>query len=255
MWRVNRLGLLCLLVSLWAFAPTSALASGEYESNDLRDTAFGPLSGGVEYTATYETDNDVDWYLFYVKTYSQMDFSATSIGSSCAYFDTYMSLYDKDGESLDSIYFGALNETQHRYLTLSPGRYYLATGNDDCTTHRYRFRIDPAASITTSRECGEAIVARDSIVPQLAKTNEELLDNGEDLARATAAVKRAGKTLRRLQKQPRASSYSRRAARRRLAAARKSREAVVRTRSGIQSAATQQQQALSAAEGTIAATC
>lgn len=246
--------LLGLLFLAFALASASgALAAGEYELNDGRDTAYGPLAGATDYTATIETVNDVDWYVFYVKAYSQLDFSATMIGEDpCNRAE--LTLRDKDGGYLAYFYAGYVNETNHLQMTLPAGRYYFEVDRP-CAGDRYRFRIDPAASITTSRECGEAIVARDSITPQLAKTNEELLDNGEDLARATAAVKRAGKTLRRLQKRPRASSYSRRAARRRLAAARKSREAVVRTRSGIQSAATQQQQALSAAEGTIAATC
>ncbi len=65
-------------LALLMFA-SSASATGEFEPNDNRDTAYGPLEGGVPYTATIDTENDVDWYVFYVKTYSQMDFSSTLV--------------------------------------------------------------------------------------------------------------------------------------------------------------------------------
>jgi hypothetical protein len=172
----------CLLL-LGVCSPV-AWAAGEYELNDTRDTAFGPLSGGVPYTATFETENDNDWYVFYIKTYSQMDFSASAVGASTcnrADFD----LLDKDGKQINGFDSGFLNETEHLMVTLPAGRYYFEVQSNDfagCNGDRYTFRIDPAAAITPSRDCGEAIVAKESVGPQLAKVAGELAKNSEKLA-------------------------------------------------------------------------
>lgn len=196
------LALVACLLAVLALA-ASATAAGEFEPNDSRDSAFGPLAGGVDYTARFETDNDVDWYVFYVRAYGQFDFSATSIDSDCPSNWASVELKDLDGKWLDSFDPGSVNETNHLYLTLNPGRYYLLVDSfrDKCTTDRYRFRIDPAAAITTSVECGEAIVAREAIAPQLATISQNLAKNAEDLAEKAAAVHAAKKELRRDSKQ------------------------------------------------------
>lgn len=170
----------------------SARAAGAYEPNDSRETAFGPLAGGTWYTANIDTVNDYDWYLFYVKTYSQIEFSATTAAkeSPSSYFD----LYDRDGEYLETGCCGsplyASGEVVDRFpLTMEPGRYYLKVGGGQGAA--YKFRIDPAASLTTSRECGEAIVAKDLVAPQLADVTQELAKNAETLAVRAAAVHEA----------------------------------------------------------------
>lgn len=185
-----------VVVLLLLVLGASAWAAGEYEHNDSRETAFGPLAGGTWYTAGFETDNDVDWFLFYIKTYSQMDFSAGIVksGSSCC-DRAFLTLYDKDGQFIDDFYSGELNEIRHLYLTLPSGRYYLEVKYAD-TGNRYKFRIDPTASITTSTECGEAIVAKESVVPLLADVNQDLAKNAEKLATKAGAVHDAKKDLR-----------------------------------------------------------
>lgn len=233
---------------------SAAMAAGEYELNDSREAAFGPLVGGTEYTATLETDNDVDWYVFYVKAYSQMDFSATSLkADECN--APYLHLRDKDGKSVESFRAGSVNVTNHLRVTLNPGRYYFEVNWPYCAGDRYRFRIDPAAAITPSRECGEAIVARDSITPELAKVAEAMAENGEDLVKATAVVKAAARTFNRLKKRRRASGYRKRQARRRLEAAKNARKKVLQEKAGLQALAAQQQGTLTQAEGQIALYC
>jgi hypothetical protein len=188
-----------LLFAAWLIAAPASLAAGEFEPNDSREAAFGPLAGGTWYTGTLETDNDGDWFFFYIKVYSQMDFSATMVKACTSSGRTGFGLYDKDGKSLGSFSSGPVNQVNHRYLTLPPGRYYFWIERPEegvCTGDRYKFRIDPATSITTSRECGEAIVARDSVVPLLADVNEDLAGNAEKLAVSTAAVHAAKKELR-----------------------------------------------------------
>lgn len=187
--------ILGLVVLVLLTIAASAQAAGEYEPNDSRDTSYGPLAGGTWYTASFETDNDVDWYVFYIKTYSQMDFSAglVSTCSNCV-DEPVLSLYDKDGHFIDDFYSGDLNEVRHLYLTLTPGRYYFEVNFAD-TGDRYKFRIDPAASITTNRECGEAIVAKDAVTPQLAEANQALAKKAEEVAAKATVVHEAKQEL------------------------------------------------------------
>lgn len=191
--RPGILALTACLLALLVFAH-SAKTAGEFESNDLRDTAYGPLAGGTNYIGTFETDNDVDWFVFYVKQYSQMDFSATMLELHQYCYRAYIDLLDKDGRVLDSFRAGYVNELSHLLLTMNPGRYYLEV--EGCTTDRYRIRIDPASAITTSRECGEAIVAKDAVAPLLVDVNRDLAKSSELLAAEATNVHEAKKELR-----------------------------------------------------------
>lgn len=163
---------------------SSASATGEFEPNDSRDTAYGPLEGGVPYTATIDTENDVDWYVFYVKTYSQMDFSITLLKQE--EFSDSVQLLDKDARYVNGFSSGYLNETRHLLLTLNPGRYYLKV--DGYTKDVYRIQIDPASAVTANRECGEAIVSREDVGPQLAKVTGEIGKVNEKLAKPNERV-------------------------------------------------------------------
>lgn len=176
----------------------SAHAAAQYEPNDSRETAHGPLAGDTWYSAKIDTVNDVDWYLFYVKTYSQIEFSATATAKESPSTSFY--LYDRDGEEVDSDccgsdFYAYPEFTDRLPLTMSPGRYYIKAQGYDVGAS-YKFRIDPAASLTTSRECGEAIVAKDLVGPQLADVDQELAKNAETLATRAAAVHAAKADLR-----------------------------------------------------------
>ena len=190
---------LCVVLLSLAALSSSARATSEYEPNDSRETAYGPLAGGTWYTAGIETINDVDWYVFYIKTYSQVEFSATAAPGGASGSD--FSLYDKDGRDYgySEEDFSAPDEEVDRLaLTMTPGRYYLKV--DGGQGARYKFRIDPAASITTSRECGEAIVAKDLVAPQLAEVTQELAKKNEEVAAKGAAVHEAKQDLGRASK-------------------------------------------------------
>jgi len=170
-----------------------AYGKGEYEPNDSRSTAAGPLAGGTSYTATRETENDIDWYVFYVKTYSQMDFWATidKYGPDCTSGRTYMRLFDKDGEYLDadSLDPYSTDVIDHVLITLSPGRYYIKTSEiSSCTEERYTFGIKPRSAITSSQECGEAILARNDAAPELAKVTGLIANNSNSLAKVDGVI-------------------------------------------------------------------
>lgn len=145
---------------LWLTFASGALAAGEYELNDSRETAYGPVAGGVDYTATFETKNDIDWYVFNIAAHSQLDFSSTTVDSTCTSISDSMGidLYDRDGKSVNrslSLSKYDEGETKHLRLTMDPGRYYLrAHGDYGCDGSRYRFRIDPPPAITTEPDLG-----------------------------------------------------------------------------------------------------
>jgi hypothetical protein len=281
---------ICLL-ALLVFS-SSAAATNEFEPNDNRDTAAGPLEGGVPYTATFETDNDVDWYVFYIKTYSQMDFSASQIKSEGGHV-SYFYLRDKDGKYMDSFSSGGVNQTNHLLLTMNPGRYYLEV--EGATKDVYRFQIDPAAAITPSRDCGEAIVSKEDVSPQLVKVTGELSKVSEKLVKPSEEVAAAEARLlaidgrwekflvgwkvsmHRLAARRGISPYARRqrkrsllatkrsmnlklksrkaSAKQRLAAAQATQAKVLQQRASLQAVEAQNKTTLSQAEAQIAASC
>lgn len=248
--------LLGAIVTL-ALLPSMAAAAGEFEPNDNRDAASGPLEGGRDYTARFETDNDVDWYVFYVRQYSQMDFSATG-APDCIWALANVELRDLDGKSISGFESGWTGETNHLYLTLNPSRYYLEIRNPsgECIGDPYRFRIEPATAVTPSRECGEAIVAKDALVPLLVKADEDLAANARVLGHAKRKTRQAGRKLRRLKKHNRANRWRMRSARRQFRRAKRSRNQLWRTRKYELGAAKQQhQQTLAHLDGQIAAYC
>ena len=237
---------------------SAARAAGEFEPNDSRETAYGPLSGGKVYTGTFETENDYDWYLFYVKTYSQVEISGSMLpGSYCQGSIRYVELLDGDGQEIRTFEIGATNEIGRLNITLDPGRYYLMFRNrwSECDGDRYNFRIDPAAAITSSRECGEAIVARNAVGPLLAETTAKLTKNTEKLNEKVQAVRKAKRIYKRLRSRRHVSRYEKRGARQRFERAKAAREKVVAVQVGLEGIATQHQGELSAAEAQIAAHC
>jgi hypothetical protein len=237
---------------------TPAYAAGEYELNDTRETAFGPLAGGTDYTATFETNNDNDWYVFYIKTYSQMDLSGSMlVGANCFGSIREVELFDGDGHEIKSFRIGASNVTERLNITLNAGRYYVKFRNiwNECVGDRYRFRIDPAAAITPSRECGEAIVARDSVAPLLAQVNAKVAKNGEALAKVEALVQQRKATLAKLRRQRRVPRWRKRRARAKLEASKAAQEKVEVKRIGLQTLGAQYTTAINQANAQIAVSC
>lgn len=204
--RLVVVALLASLIGLVLAAP-SATAAGEFEPNDDRESSFGPLAGGTDYKAMIETENDVDWYVFYVPSLAQLDISGVTLDGQ---YGTTISLYDGEGNDLNYIRVPGHDDqlpVEHLYRTLEPGRYYLRISPRSSLQTVYRFRIDPAPALTTSVACGEAVVGRDSLGPQLVATTESLAENAAALAVKAAAVhaaktdrRQAGKQVKRLKK-------------------------------------------------------
>lgn len=165
---IRRLSVITLfLAAVVVLAVTSpADASGEFEPNDSRGSAYGPLVGETDYAATFETDNDSEWYFFYVGSdASQIDISATGMAESNC--DASVSLLDADGELIDFFYLPVDEETNHLHVTLDAGQYYLNTdnyANGLCTGDEYKLRLDPADAITTTPPPDES-ASENSIPP------------------------------------------------------------------------------------------
>jgi hypothetical protein len=140
---VRRIGIIAAaLVALLIGAPA---ASADVEPNNGIVQPEGPIAGGVAYTGALASDNDDDWYVFYVASQTQLDISFTTPGSSSC--STYATFRDSDGDDID--YASASpNATDHVLYTTPVGvhRYFLVV-DSGCAGATYSFSLDPAAAI------------------------------------------------------------------------------------------------------------
>jgi len=252
---IRAAGLLALSLIFALSITALAGAAAEFEPNDSRETAAGPLAGGTDYAAGFETNNDVDWYVFYLRAYSQMDFSAANT-AGCSYSEPYIRLLDKDGKFVESFYGGEINQVNHLRTTLAAGRYYfeISDSSSSCVGDRYKIRIDPAAAVTASPVCGEAIVAREAVTPELAKVAEQIGYVNGVVAKRTEKVTIARKRLKRL-KAHRASRYAKRDARHDLTAAQVSLAKILEKRASFEALNGQLTASLNTANVQITSAC
>jgi hypothetical protein len=156
-------------------AAGTAGAAGEFEPNDGITQTAGPLSGGVDYTATYETENDRDWYRFYVRGQTQVTVRATAFpepGDSDARcgFD----LLNRSGESLDSTAAYEDEFSEINYTLFKPGIHYLEMYGCSDVGETYRFNVSPAASLVANDTCGQALTERGPASQTVQKLSEKL---------------------------------------------------------------------------------
>jgi hypothetical protein len=127
-----------------AFGQTTPLG----EPNEASSQAIGPLVGGIDYEGVQGTDNDQDWFYFYVTGPRALNITSTS-RDGC---DGSLYLYGEDSDygSLASS-FPDLNTVDHMTYTAPAGtsRLYLQAGCDNTGDH-YQFRIEPADAIVAS---------------------------------------------------------------------------------------------------------
>lgn len=103
-----------------------ANALGEFEPNDSRQTAAGPLVSLQTYSATMETENDLDYFKFYVADRSAQT-SFLAIKNSGDGFDSMnMELVDSGGMVLQRAFaFGRQGTTGEILYSVGPGKYFL----------------------------------------------------------------------------------------------------------------------------------
>lgn len=138
-------------------APASA--SGQaYEPNDTSEQASGPLVGGQDYTASKETQNDVDFYYFNTPGQVQLDIAVTGLNAQCSRSFDSLRLLAFDGAFLSGdptayvTYDSSTGPQTTHILYTAPSskqyvlKAYLPASPSGC---QYRFRIDPASAVTS----------------------------------------------------------------------------------------------------------
>jgi len=68
-----------LVLAALAALPSAAAADGPYEPNNSFAQAHGPLTGGREYVAAQETQNDPDYFFFNTSGQRQLDIDVRGI--------------------------------------------------------------------------------------------------------------------------------------------------------------------------------
>lgn len=159
-----------LVVSIVAFgllviAP-GASGAGPYEPNDSFNTAYGPLSAGTAYPGAFETENDVDYFYFYLPTLTQMQYQLVTPGSNGYYNAVTIYRAELDGSTTyESFLYVEAGNTGIGAVTLERGKYFavICSGSncsDAETGDKYSFKILPAGITSTyepfAAECAAA---------------------------------------------------------------------------------------------------
>jgi hypothetical protein len=140
-------GTLAAIALLWVGMATPAYAIDSGPNNGIAE-AEGPLSGGVEYTGTIGTSNDIDTYLFYVSGEVALDVHVANISGTCL---SVMLGNTDNSKRLDSASYLKEGNNADLTYTTSPGvsRFYLQF-EGSCypkETGAYSFSISPPGAI------------------------------------------------------------------------------------------------------------
>lgn len=187
----RKLTLALCAVAIWCLgAPQGALGQA-YEPNDSFITGSGPLTAGITYSAGFETDNDEDYYFFYVPQRTQMFFTLTATSGSdedslvCGIVvrQTLRDYSDVDGSSL-RVYRGTSKTSS---ITLDRGKYFY---NAHCPNagETYTLRISPPGSTSTYQPFAAACASANGTVEparaRLASAKRKLRSAKRKLSRA-----------------------------------------------------------------------
>lgn len=122
------------------------------EPNESPAQAIGPLAGGVNYRGSIDTNNDQDWFSFFVAPgVHQVDISVTdplNEGNCSAWVALGSSpdFYGPLSASGDWATYG------HVRTTLSGPASYQLSASTSCTFGSWQFRIDPPDALTPTLE-------------------------------------------------------------------------------------------------------
>ena len=143
----KRFALLSLVVAMLGLTAVPAYAD-PYDPNESSSQAFGPLTGGQDYNATFDTENDTEWFYFNVSGEQQLDISYTPTTNE-GKCDMFLALYDVDGRQITEGNYASFNEIEHiRYSTPASGQYLLrALRQSGVFGCNYRFKVEPAAAV------------------------------------------------------------------------------------------------------------
>jgi hypothetical protein len=118
------------------------------EPNETPGQAVGPLGANINYVGAKETENDEDWFFFWVPSGThQVEISTTAPASSCG---SYIRLYtDSLDSSADSAYAGQSSFSRISQTLTGPAKYYISATTDDCALgQRWQLRIESQTGIS-----------------------------------------------------------------------------------------------------------
>lgn len=153
----------CVGTYSFTVSPAEAVTSGSLdrgriattEPNESQDQAQGPLRGGVNYAGASDTDNDEDWFVFYLTPgVHQMDLSVTAPARICGYYDDQddqpsIQLVGTDTGFYDDSASASPDTFDHINASLSgPGPYYLSA-KGGCLGGQWQLRLEPADALAT----------------------------------------------------------------------------------------------------------
>ena len=95
-------------------------AQDNYEPNDTRTTAYGPIASGTNYDSYIYTSSDVDYYYFDIANTGTI---SVTLGNLAGDYDLY--LYNSAGTQLKSSINGSTTNESITYIATSTGRYYV----------------------------------------------------------------------------------------------------------------------------------
>lgn len=218
--------LLGALMAALIAAPAASAAQPPYEPNDTLLTAYGPLGLNQTYTAALETENDKDYFFFYVSslTSSQVSLTIKDLGGGkTPYNGAAFEIEDSHGSGITySHEVEQVGDYSTVNITLTAGKYYVEVQPENGYSANY--------SLTTGGTEG-AFGAYAPIAAQCAAATASVVAVQAELGKAEAKLKKANAHYRRWR-----YSRNRRARRHTLAAYNKAKAAVKSEREALKTA-------------------
>jgi hypothetical protein len=220
------LGLLVALAAALVAASVASAAQPAYEPNDSLLTAYGPLGLSQTYTGALETQNDTDFFYFYVNSAagSQVTLTIKDLGGGLkSYNGASFSIEDSHGRG---VAYGsgvdAVGDYHTTNVTLTAGKYYIEVVPYEGYSATY--------SLTTGGTEG-AFGDFAPIAAQCAAATASVVAAQGELGKAESKLKKAGARVRRTR-----NSRSRVARRRARAAYQKAKVAVTSEKETVKAA-------------------
>jgi hypothetical protein len=162
---MRKLAVSIIVSGLLVIAP-GASAAGPFEPNDSFNTAYGPLSADTTYSGVFETENDADYFYFYLPTLTQMQYQLVTPGDNGIQNSVTIYRAELDGSTDYESYLDVEEgSTGIGAVTLDRGKYFavVCSGSncsDAATGDKYSFKILPAGITSTyepfAAECAAA---------------------------------------------------------------------------------------------------
>jgi hypothetical protein len=118
------------------------------EPNEFKSQAWGPLAGGTDYRAAFETQNDAEWLVFHTAAgQHQLDIAVTNPGggSGC---DVESRLEFAGDEEYGWLEVGVQRVDHHRFTSNRAQTGYLSL--DGCVGDRFLLNVSPSSALSAT---------------------------------------------------------------------------------------------------------